>query len=171
MFKTFFVVVCVASALFPLLSGNGQAAEVKTHDFVWPTSFEGQTLKQLKLTAREIKFTQHFPGEIRRFSCGKQEILIRWITRANRKVHPSSDCFKGFGHLITPQDLHEDSNKNLWGSFIASKDNQSLTVREIIYDAQGQSYSDVSSWYWNCILGKSQGPWCAYTVASRPSTK
>ena len=35
-----------------------------------------------------------------------------------------------------------------------------------IVDAQGASFTDASAWYWAALLGQSQGPWQAVTVAS-----
>jgi len=167
MFKIVFIVLCLASAFLPLFSADDKAETKAPQNFVWPTRFEGKELKELELSARELKFSKNFPGEIKRFSDGQREILVRWIKSPNRKVHPSSDCFKGFGFQITAQPLHQDSHSNLWGCFIASKDDEQLLVREIIYDANQQNFSDVSAWYWSAVMAKSEGPWIAYTVAQK----
>lgn len=54
--------------------------------------------------------------------------------------------------------------------FQATGNKQTLVVREIVTDRQGQSWSDVSSWYWAALLGKTNGPWLATTVASEIAT-
>lgn len=33
-------------------------------------------------------------------------------------------------------------------------------------DAQGGGFTDASAWYWAALLGQSQGPWQAITIAS-----
>jgi hypothetical protein len=40
-----------------------------------------------------------------------------------------------------------------------------MQVCERIYDQAGASWTDVSSWYWDAALGRSQGPWMAVAVA------
>jgi len=165
MVKICFIVTCVVSSLFPCFLSEGMGHSTSDLSFDWPDYFEGNKLSLLELTEREIKFANKFPGEIRRFTDGHREVLVRWITSPNRKVHPSSDCFKGFGFTTIPQKLYRDTSENLWGAFIATKQDQSLYVREIIYDQTGQSWADVSSWYWAAAFGQTQGPWCAMTVA------
>ena len=38
-------------------------------------------------------------------------------------------------------------------------------VCERITDADGQAYTDPSSWFWAALLGRSKGPWQAVTVS------
>ena len=41
-----------------------------------------------------------------------------------------------------------------------------------IYSARGdQSWTDVSSWYWQALLGKTHGPWWAVTVTEKIPSK
>jgi len=46
------------------------------------------------------------------------------------------------------------------------RDGKHLLVRERIYEAAGErSFTDVSSWYWAAVLGRSVGPWWAILIA------
>jgi hypothetical protein len=50
---------------------------------------------------------------------------------------------------------------------IATRGSERLRVRERIYTAAGDSWTDVSSWYWQAVLERTTGPWWAITVAER----
>ena len=47
----------------------------------------------------------------------------------------------------------------------AMKANSSLAVLQTFVEA-GAGFTDTSAWYWAALLGQSQGPWQAITVAS-----
>jgi hypothetical protein len=53
------------------------------------------------------------------------------------------------------------------GCFDASRGGTRLRVCESIRDSAGGEWTDVSSWYWAALLGRSSGPWWATTVAER----
>lgn len=163
--KLIFVCLCVAAGVCPLW---GKKAVTQAHEGFkgWPTQFNGKPLKMLELTEREKTFALHFPGKIARFSSGNDEIIIRWIESPSRRVHPSSDCFKGYGYAVKHIHPMRDAAGDLWGCLEAVKGETSLFVRENIQDSQGQSWPDVSSWYWAAILGQTQGPWLAVTHAA-----
>jgi hypothetical protein len=131
----------------------------------WPTYFEGRLLRSLPLGEREKRFAADFPGGIARFTDGEREIVMRWVSRETRMLHPASDCFRGLGYSITPRPLRVDTTGAKWGAFTATHGNQRLDVRERIYDAAGHQWTDVSAWYWSAATGKSQGPWWAITTA------
>jgi hypothetical protein len=130
-------------------------------------SFEGQALKPLAMSEREQRFGRDFPGRIARFTDGKREIIIRWVTQPTRKLHPASDCFEGIGYSVKPSALHVDSNGARWGSFTATRKEERLRVRERIYTDAGDSWPDASAWYWSATGEKSLGPWWAVTVAEK----
>jgi hypothetical protein len=48
---------------------------------------------------------------------------------------------------------------------------ESLRVLERIYSSSenqtGQDWTDVSTWYWQALLGKTGGPWWSVTVTER----
>ena len=130
----------------------------------WPTHFEERALHELPLSAREESFQQGFPGQIARFSDGHRELVMRWVTTDTRLLHPASDCYRGLGYQVTPDPLTIDSRGRHWGAFHARKNGHTVQVREIIYSADDQNWSDASSWYWSAALQRSRGPWWAVTV-------
>jgi hypothetical protein len=155
----------LACALTPLSAGQ-QTSNKQNKSFPgWPAQFHGQELVQVHLSAQEQRFVKGFPGRIGRFSRNSEEVILRWVTHASRKLHPASDCYKGSGYAITPQPIQVDFAGKHWGCFHAKRDGESLEVCEQIYDKQGNSWSDVSSWFWGAMLGHTQGPWWAVTVA------
>jgi hypothetical protein len=160
-----FAVVCLIAAAIPLLGTS--SPEPATADFPgWPTHYEGKPLQPLPLTSLERRFAENFPGRVGRFSDGEREVVVRWVSSATRKLHPAADCFRGRGYRVTPQPIEVDSSGARWGSFIAVRGAARIDVRERIYDAAGNGWTDVSSWYWAALRGQSLRPWWAVTVAA-----
>ena len=157
---------CVLVAALPLRPTPRPAAATELPFPGWPTVFEGQPLRPLPLTAREARFAQGFPGRIGRFTDGRREIILRWITRDTRRLHPAIDCFRGLGYHTAPAPLYTDAEGHHWSRFTASRDGETLHVREYV---QGTTHSwpDVSAWYWQAFLGRTTGPWWTVTVAER----
>lgn len=164
----FYIVACVVAALVPFLSAQSEpAGSAGTIAFPgWPAEFDGKALTPLPLTQVEQRFNTDFPGKIARFTDGKREIVIRWVTEATRKLHPASDCFQGLGYSVKPLAVHRDEKGLLWSSFAANKGNEQLHVYERIYSDSGESWTDVSAWYW-AALRQSSGSWWAVTVAEK----
>ena len=164
------LLTCALAAIVPLF--GVAAPPAPSGEFPgWPTQFEGKLLRPLPLGAREQRFLMDFPGHIGRFTDGEREIVMRWVSRETRKLHPASDCFRGIGYEITPQPIVVDSHGARWGAFLAQKNlaqksSERLSVRERIYDAQGNEWTDVSAWYWSATTGQSNGPWWAITIAA-----
>jgi len=131
----------------------------------WPSEFQGAKLRQLPLTAKERGFSQNFPGKIGRFTDGSREMIIRYIEQPSRKLHPSADCLRGSGYSVEPTPIRRDQNGQFWGCVLAQRDAATYRVCERIYDQSGNSWYDVSSWYWLVVLQNKQGPWWAVTVA------
>ncbi|HEU4710156.1 MAG TPA: hypothetical protein VFS76_01260 [Pyrinomonadaceae bacterium] len=159
--------ICALAALIPILPlrATQSVASPRVAFSEWPAQFEGHALTPLQLTERELRFGKDFPGHIGRFTDGRREVIIRWVYEATRKLHPASDCFEGVGFSVRPLPLHVDADGARWSSFIATRGNERLRVRERIYTDTGESWSDVSSWYWAALQETSDGPWWAITVA------
>jgi hypothetical protein len=165
--KALFVIACFIAGLMPLIPLRQRSANATESRYQWPAVYEGRSLSPSPVSKRESQFYAGFPGEMKKFSDGENEIVIRWIQEPNRLLHPTMDCYKGFGFDVAPRPLWMDPQKNLWGCFTASKKGQrSVFVRERISDSSGKSWPDVSAWYWSAILGETQGPWQAVTVAA-----
>jgi hypothetical protein len=165
----FYVIVCVMAALAPFIFAASHAPSNAGNVAFsgWPTEFEGKTLTLLPLSDLEKRFADNFPGRIGRFTDGKREIVIRWVTEATRKLHPSSDCFQGLGYTVTPLAAHRDASGSLWASFAATKGSDRLRVYERINNQAGETWTDVSSWYWSALRREDSGPWWAFTVAEK----
>ena len=157
-----YLVSCLAAMLVPL-ADPGHKAPINGFPG-WPSRFEGQVLRELPLREYESRFAEDFPGRIGRFSDGNREIILRWMTRETRMIHPSSDCFKGLGYTIKPLPLVEDHWNHLWGCFQVTRGQQEFLVKERIFNQAGNSWTDVSSWYWSALWGKTAGPWWSVVV-------
>lgn len=165
---TFYVMACLLAGLVPVLVPKSHSS-VSTIPFPgWPAHFEGQTLKEIPLSSREKHFTEGFPGRIAKFTDGRRELVMRWVTEETRKLHPAGDCFQGIGFSVHPLPLKVDSSGNRWGCFEATSGKEKFQVCERIYDDEtGMSWSDVSAWYWAVISGQTRGPWWAVTLAEK----
>ena len=142
---------CSRPALAPLArSARDRARCRRERDFPgWPTRYEGRALIELPLTPREAAFVQDFPGRVGRFSDGRREIIIRWVGAPTRRLHPAADCFRGSGYGITPLPVRRDAAGAAMGCFRASHAARRMTVCELIRDEHGESWPDVSAWYWH----------------------
>ena len=160
------VTVCAFATLTPLVfTPHRSSAILQETAPAWPSHFAGKPLRPLPLGLREQRFAADFPGRIARFTDGEREIVIRWVSRETRMLHSASDCFRGLGYSITARPLSVDASGARWGTFTARRRDQRLDVRERIYDAAGNEWTDVSAWYWSAAAGRSQGPWWAITTA------
>lgn len=160
-----FCVLCLVAGLAPLVTEDLNFVQQAQAFPGWPDNFDGKRLRQLPLSDRENLFLQYFPGSIGRFTDGKREYILRWLTSPTRKFHPASDCFRGIGYQIESLSIESREDNQQWSVFLASKADERFRVYERIYDQQGNSWTDVSSWYWAAMLGKSEGPWWSVTIA------
>jgi hypothetical protein len=164
------VMTALLAALAPMLDRGLHRHDASDEAFPgWPRQFEGRTLRQLALTGREAGFVAGFPGRVGRFHDGRREIIIRWVNKPTRLLHPAADCFKGIGYAITPLPARRSRDGHLMSCFRAVRGKDALTVCELIRGAQGEgaseSWPDVSAWYWSALLGTSSAPWWSYVVA------
>lgn len=162
--KPIFIMLCLAAVLAPFVpAGRGRPSRQGFPG--WPATFEGRTLVRVKLPSREARFAAGFPGRIGAFTDGSRLVLVRWVPRPTRLLHPAEDCYRGLGFAITPRPILRDDGGARWETFIAERDGEKLVVRERICDESGGQWTDTSSWYWAALLGRTRGPWWAYTVA------
>lgn len=164
----FYLTACCVAALAPFVSAalsERHYAEPSSVAPDWPMHFENRALVALPLTEREQRFGRGFPGHLARFTDGEREIIIRRVTAATRKLHPAADCFAAVGYEIHPRPLHVDAAGHRWGSFTATRRGDKLRVYERIYTNAGESWTDVSAWYW--AAEETAGPWWAVTVAEK----
>jgi hypothetical protein len=157
---------CVLAAVVPLAHIRPAVRSSVSAFPGWPAELAGRTLTQLSLSEREQAFAEGFPGKLARFTDGSREIIIRWVTQETRRLHSAADCFKGLGYTIHPLPVQRDEAGQLWGSFEAQRGAERWRVSERIYEVAGTAgWTDVSTWYWQAVLGRTQGAWWAVTVA------
>jgi hypothetical protein len=163
-----FLLAAFAAALAPLLHWGNDGPTAAGRDFPgWPTRYEGHALTQLPLTQREVAFVRDFPGRVGRFSDGRREIIIRWVGAPTRLLHSAADCFRGAGYSIAPMPVRRDAAGAAMGCFRASHQADRMMVCEVINNERGQSWPDVSAWYWNAIFASGPAPWWSFVVAEK----
>ena len=162
------VLAVIAAALAPLVDMPKVMATAALGGFPgWPAQYEGRALTEMPLTRREAAFVRDFPGRVGRFSDGRREIIVRWVGAPTRLLHPAADCFRGSGFAITPLPARRDAAGAAMGCFRATHGADGLTVCELIRDEGGETWPDVSAWYWNAVFGATHAPWWSYVVAER----
>lgn len=165
------VAVCVVAALVPwMVDGSRIAPDVVSFPG-WPIPFGSRSVAPVPLTDVEKRFERSFPGRMAKFSDGERVILMRRVNNATRKLHPAADCYKGSGYTIRPLPLWVDSDGITWGCMEAKRGSEVFKVYERVFDDSGQAWTDISAWYWAAVLGKTNGPWWAVTVAQRQQLK
>ena len=164
-FRCAFLVLCTVSACAPLFS---RPASPPAKGFPgWPAHFEERPLHALPMSDADTRFGAAFPGKIGRFTDGKREIILRWINTGTRKLHSSADCFRGLGYAIESAPALLDQAGARWSCFVAVRGADRLHVRERITSVGGESWTDVSAWFWSTLLHRSAGPWMAITTIER----
>ncbi|MDX2112011.1 MAG: archaeosortase/exosortase family protein [Verrucomicrobiota bacterium] len=158
-----FLLVIVAASLHPLMkSFSGEPAESKSLSFA-PISIASLKLPEgnwtpLPLTAVDARWAATFPGEVLLYGDGEGRLIVRRVEVLTRRLHPAEDCFRGMGFKIADRRLIREGISS-WATFTATKVNTTYSVRERIQDTSGNSWTDVSAWFWHAMLGKSTGPW------------
>jgi hypothetical protein len=162
-----FVGLCFLAALAPLVHRARSATcprQLPPFTPPWPTEIEGRSLTPIPLQAQSARFASAFPGKIQTFTDGQRDYVLRWVNQPTRLLHSSADCMRGSGYAVTAQPVWKEASGAQWGCFVAHKCGSRLRVRERIADSAGQSWTDVSAWYWNALLNRSSPPWLAITI-------
>ena len=160
-----FFLAALAATVAPLVVGQRQVAASDRSFRGWPSHYQGRELREMALTQREIAFARDFPGRIGRFWDGEREIIIRWIGAPTRRLHPAADCFRGIGYSIMPSPAGKDAGGAAMSCFRARHLAEEMMVCEVIRDERGESWPDVSAWYWHALFGSSPAPWWSFVVA------
>ena len=157
------VAVCAMAAVVPFVPTAPRAAG--TAPFAgWPAELDGAPLRPLPLTATDARFARGFPGRLARFTDGRRGVLLRWLPAPTRQLHPAADCFRGAGYATSPAPARLDARGQRWACFDARRGPEALQVCERIFDAEGRSWTDTSSWWWAAVLGRADGPYWSVTV-------
>jgi len=171
---TLHLIVCAIAATAPFLvtprSEPAPATDTLPTDFPgWPTTFEGRALTELPPTALDERFRADLPGHVARFTDGEHEILIRWSRTPTRHLHASATCLRADGWETSPRPLTRDADGHEWSTYVATRDDEHLEVRERVTDTHGRTWAEPTAWYWASLLGRTSGPAWAFTVSRRES--
>ena len=167
--RTLFLgLVVIAGVIPPLLPAaqSSSAPRPSVEDVVFPRNFEGRALTRLPLSAVDQRFADRFPGQIARFTDGRRILIARTVQEPTRMLHSASVCFRGLGYQVGEPHAAKDDRGITWGCFVAERNGEQYRVCERIYDLQGGAWTDVSSWYWAALLGRTERPWYAMTVVT-----
>ena len=172
MTKVILTAACLFAFIAPFVLSRTETGKSSVHQNGtfrgFPGHFEGAELRELALTEREEFFLRDFPGKIGRFTDGRREIIIRYVTEATRKLHSPENCFRAAGYETTLCPMKIDETGKRWSCFSAARNDERLHVCERIYDENGNQWTDVSAWYWSAISQTNGGgEWWALTVAER----
>lgn len=166
--KYLFVILNLIAIVIPLFVEKKVSAGASIHrQYDWPKELDGRPLETIELSGVEKGFVADFPGAVGRFTDGSREIIIRIIDRETRKLHPAADCLKGAGYTVKPMPLFADREGRNWGRVKALRGSTVLEVREMIMDSEGESWHDVSSWYWAGLLKQAKPPYTAFVVSEK----
>lgn len=158
----------VLAALAPLVSHPSlPTRQGVVHFSGWPQDWMGQSLHRLPPTPLDERWIALSAGPLARFQLTNgNELLLRWVERPGRGVHPPEDCYRAQGYTVTSLDMVLSPAPGAlglasWRRFRAVKGAEDVEVREIIVSQTGQSYSDPAWWWW-CVAGPGatdRGPW------------
>jgi hypothetical protein len=155
---------CLTAFATPWLPARTQPAASRFPG--WPAALDGVPLQPLPLTGDEQALARDFPGRMAKFTDGRRHVILRFIDRDTRLFHPPAECMRNLGYAVHPRPTIVDDRQQRWGAFEATRGAQRLLVRERIYETSGAGgWTDVSSWYWAAVLGRSAGPWWSILVA------
>ena len=162
-----FVALCALAAVAPLLAmGTGVDPEPPAFPG-WPTSFEQRPLERLAPVPGDLPFAARLEGRMARFRAADQEVVLRWTWRVGTGLHSGRYCYRGLGYEITPEPAHLDVDGQLWSCFRAERGGERLVIRERVYDDLGQSWPEVSAWFWDACRDRTDGPWWSALVVKR----
>lgn len=137
----------------------------------WPSHLNGAPLRLMPPAPQDAYFTRDFPGKVARFSAGDRQVVLRWVNSATRRLHPARHCFIGAGYEVLPEPMTHDHDGALMSCFIARKSGEGLRVCEVLRDSAGQSWPDVSSWYWHAVAAPAGRSWWSYVLVERESPR
>jgi hypothetical protein len=133
----------------------------------WPTEFDGVKLERMAPGREDAWFTRDFPGKVARFAARDRQVVMRWVSSPTRRLHPASHCFTGAGYAVTPAPMARTRDGALMSCFNARRGNDALKVCEQLRDPTGQSWPDVSAWYWHALTSPAGGSWWSFVVVER----
>jgi len=163
-------IICAIGILTGLwqLTATQPTQKITVQPPIWSKEFDGLLLVPLPMTDVEKNFQRGFPGSIATFRCGKKNIILRHITRASRKLHPSTHCLRAAGYRIGKTHTLTDPSGRRWTTCKVEKSGITYLLQERITDPHGNEWLNPSSWYWHALAHPNSGPWLAQTIITPP---
>ncbi len=131
----------------------------------WPLEFEHRALVAQMPPPSVERFYRSFPGKVGFFRTQAQQLILRRVNEPTRMLHPAEQCYRANGYEVKPARQCVRADGERYGCFIATLGDRSVRVSERINDDHGNTFTDVSSWYWSAMFGRSKGPWHSVTIA------
>jgi hypothetical protein len=137
----------------------------------WPSTHEGAPLARMAPGPQDAWFARDFPGRVARFSARERQVVVRWVNSPTRRLHPASHCFAGAGYAIEPEPMRRSADGALMSCFVARKGAESLSVCEQFRDSAGESWPDVSAWYWHALTASAGESWWSYVIVEHTAAR
>lgn len=162
-------ILALAAVLAPLLAWGAPRTPERVDVGPVPVefTFDGLTLPLAPLPASDAEraFAKSFPGTLSSHLWGGDQVILRRVTVATRRLHPSRDCLRAAGYETGEAITVTRPDGSTWARFYATRDGLRLVVHErIVGEGDGRSWTDVSAWYWSALRRPLNGPWQAQTV-------
>ncbi|MEO8616176.1 MAG: exosortase/archaeosortase family protein, partial [Luteolibacter sp.] len=166
------VILMAAAFLAPVLALGTPRTPLQSEIGPEPMNFtfDGLTLPlhPLPSSPAELAFAKSFPGTLSSHRWGDDQVILRRMTEATRRLHPSRDCLRAAGFETTDAITVTRPDGTEWARFSATRDGERLLIHErIISERDGSAWTDVSAWYWSALRRPLNGPWQAETVISK----
>ncbi len=93
-------------------------------------TFDGLVLPlhSLPATDAETAFSQSFPGTLASYRWGHDQVILRRVSEATRRLHPSRDCLQAAGFETTDAITVTLGDGSQWARFSATRDGTRRTV-------------------------------------------
>ena len=130
-------------------------------------TFNGLTLplQPLPPSPAETAFAASFPGSLSSHRWGDAQVILRRVTTATRRLHPSRDCLRAAGYDTTDAITVRGGDGTEWARFTATRGEVRLIVHErIVSEQDGSTWTDVPAWFWSALRHPLNAPWRAETV-------
>lgn len=129
------------------------------------TEYRGHAVEEIPLSPYEDAFAKNFPGQLKVYRVGFDTLIVRHITKASRKLHPSYHCLKAEGYTISDPRVEEDDEGRPFLSYHATRNHERFLVSEKIRTIDNsKQWTEISAWYWSALFNPDCGPWEAETL-------
>ncbi len=167
---TLFLMSALAAVIMPVAVDRPTAAASALAFPGWPTMFEGRPIAPLPPAGFDERLRRQFAGQMRRFSDGERQIVLRWVSGPTRLLHPAATCFRNSGYAVAPAAMRRAASGEAMSCFRADKGGKSLVACERIFESAGRSWPDPSAWYWHALLNPAPGGyWAVLQVEAEPN--